>query len=51
MMRRQLIRSNIETHGLLWAVRHEEARYLRRGCCPARATALAFATCTGRWLG
>ena len=37
------IRSNIQTHGLLWAVRHETARNLRAGCCPERAFALAMA--------
>jgi hypothetical protein len=43
------IRSNIQTHGLLWAVRHETARNLRAGCCPERAFALAMASCTGRY--
>lgn len=50
-MRLELIRSNVEAHGLLWAVRHEEARYLRLGLSPLRAEAMAFAIVTGRWLG
>ena len=44
------IRSNIQVHGLLWAVRHENARNLRAGCCPERAFALAMASCTGRFI-
>ena len=43
------IRSNIQVHGLLWAVRHETARNSRAGCCPERAFALTMASCTGRY--
>ena len=50
-MRLDLIRSNIQAHGLLWAVRYEEARYLRRGLSAQRSMAMAFAIVTGRWLG
>jgi hypothetical protein len=49
-MQLELIRSNIEIHGLLWAVRHEEARYLKQGISPQRAVALAFSLCTGRYI-
>jgi hypothetical protein len=49
-LRRYAIRSNIQTHGLLWAVRHEEATLRRKGCNPERAIALAIAICTGRYL-
>ena len=43
------IRSNIQVHGLLWAVRHEAARKSRSGCSPERAFAMAMASCTGRY--
>ncbi len=43
------IRSNIQVHGLLWAVRHEAARNSRSGCSPERAFALGMASCTGRY--
>ncbi len=43
------IRSNIQVHGLLWAVRHEAARNSRSGCCLERAFAMAMVSCTGRY--
>lgn len=44
-LRRFTIRSNIATHGLLWAVQFEEARYRR-----TRAATMAILIVTGRLL-
>ena len=47
-LRRFIIRSNIQTHGLLWAVQYEERRFLRKGCSANRAISLAILIVTGR---
>ena len=49
-LRRFTIRSNIATHGLLWAVQFEEARYRRAGCSRTRAATMAILIVTGRLL-
>ncbi len=47
-IRLALIRSNVATHGLLWAVQFEERRYRRAGCSPTRAASMAIQIVTGR---